>query len=547
MSFRPALPALALLSFFAACAAPPAPLFEDLGTLHRAVTTRSPDAQRYFDQGLLLTYNFNHDEAVRSFEAAAALDPDCAMAWWGIAFALGPNINMPMTDPAAAKRAYEAARTANARLDDESAVERALVAAVGVRYADPAPEDRAGLDRAFADAMAAAWASNPGDADVGTLYADALLNLSPWDQWTRDGAPKENTSDVLAALEAVLASHPEHPGANHIYIHATEASRTPEMAEAAADRLSRLAPGAGHLTHMPSHTYIRIGRYKDAEEVNRRAVLADRAYFDRVGPQGVYELYNAHNHHFRAYAALFAGRRAAALEGARQLNEDLPPPVLEAMPEMAEGFLTMVYHVQIRFGLWEDVLAEPRPTAKLTIAEAMWHYARGVAFANTGRVGQAEAEVVAFEAAVAPVPENATIGLTPAAEVFDVARHMLRGEIRFRQDRREEAFAALRRAVELEDDLPYDEPKGWMQPVRHALGALLIEDGRIAEAEDVYRADLERHPENGWSLHGLAECLQRRGAVAEADEVRRRFRTAWSAADIELEASCFCREVAADA
>ncbi|MCB9898151.1 MAG: hypothetical protein H6825_09125 [Planctomycetes bacterium] len=519
-------------------------LLGDLGTYTRPLETPSAEARAWFRQGLMLTYGFNHDEAVAAFEEARRLDPGFALAAWGVGFALGPNINMPMTDPDVASRAYAAAQDA-AKLAAVRAtpVERALCEALTLRYADPPPADRAALDLAYADAMRDVHARFPDDPDVGALFADSLLNLSPWDQWTKDGRPKEHTEECLAVLEDVLATHPDHPLANHLYIHATEAGPHPEAAEPCADRLGRLVPGQGHLVHMPSHTYVRIGRYADAVEANQRALLVDDAYFASHGWHGVYALYRAHNAHFLAYAAMFEGDPETSLAAARNLVAHIPAEVLEQMPEYAEGFFAMPWHVMVRFGMWDRILAEPFPDTPLHVAETMLRYARGVALANLDRLDEAEAERARFEESAAQVTEQQFIGLSPAPAIVDVARHMLLGELRFRQGRVDEAFDALRQAVALEDELPYDEPKGWMQPVRHALGALLLEAGRVDEAEAVYRADLAKNPENGWSLHGLAECLQRSGREKEASVARERFERAWSHATITLDRSCFCRRL----
>lgn len=532
---------LALIVLLVGCASPPPVLLDGLGSHQRPVTTASLEARQFFHQGLVLCHGFNHDEAVAAFEHAARLDDSFALAHWGVAFALGPNINSPMTDVDKASRAYAESRRAEALMERATPVEQALIGALLLRYADPAPEDRTALDQAYADALRAAWVQHSDDADVGTLLADALLNLSPWDQWDPDGTPKPNTLEILEVLEAVLAFAPDHPFANHLHIHATEASQTPERAEASADRLLLLAPGQGHLVHMPSHTYMRVGRYADAAEANRRALIADNAYFALRGPQHEYELYRAHNYHFRAYAAMFQGDREAALIAAAGLVHDLPRWAIETMPQYAEGFLAVPWHVMVRFGLWQQILDEPEPDTPLTIADALWHYARGVAFANLGRIAEAQAETALFEADAAFIGEGDFVALSEAEQVVVIARHMLAGELLYRQGKLEQSFAQFMLAVAADDALKYGEPRGWMQPVRHAYGALLLESGQAAEAEQIYRQDLERHPENGWSLHGLAEALRVQGQTAEADAVQVRFEAAWEAASIDISASCFCR------
>jgi tetratricopeptide (TPR) repeat protein len=537
-------PALTVLLGLAACAVgpDPAPLFDDLGAYRRSASTDSAAARRYFDQGLLWTYGFNHDEAVRSFREAQRLDPGFALAHWGEAFALGPNINLPMTDPAVAKQAYDASRRALARLDGCTAVERALIEALALRYADPSPERRADLDRAYADAMAEVWRRFPDDPDVGALFADARMNQRPWAYWTADGRPEPGIEAALDALRSVIAAHPRHPGAHHFMIHVTESSPDPAEGVPSAEVLASLVPGSGHLVHMPAHTFQRVGRYRDAEEANRRAVAVDRAYFDRVGSQGIYEFYRAHNHHFRAYAAMFGGRFEAALESARDLLADLPPHFLIQMAPFVDGYLPVEAHVLVRFGRWEEVLELPDFEPSFPIGRTMRRYARGIAFAATGRVAEARAEQQAFEIEARAVGADAMIGINPALPVVAIARDVLEGEILYREGRHQDAFAALDAAAAKEDGLRYDEPSPWMMPVRHAIGALALEQGQLERAERAYREDLERNPENGWALHGLVECLRRRDAGAEVAVVEARFAKAWAHADTSLEhGSCFCR------
>jgi tetratricopeptide (TPR) repeat protein len=522
----------------AGCALGPEP--SRLGAYQRAITTRSQQAQREFAAGLLYCYGFNHDEAVRRFEAALAADPECAMAQWGIAYALGPNINLPMTDPAVATRAHAAAQAAQRLAAACSPAEQALVAAMVRRYDAPPPGDRAPLDRAWADAMRMAWRAHPDDPDVGALFAESLLDLAPWDQWGADGMPRPGTEEIVATLERVLAGHPDHPLALHLYIHATEASPHPERALDAATRLPQVAPGLGHLVHMPAHTWQRTGRYADAVRANLDGAALDAEYLRQAGPQGIYHTYHAHNLHFAAYAAMFLGDSRQAMASARELVATMPPHLLATMPELFDGWWPVPLHVLIRFGRWREVLDEPEPDARFPIARAMRHYARGVAATNLGDLDAAAREQQAFTTAAAAVPATAMIGITSAAPVLAVARGLLAGELTFRRGDRAAAFAELRQAVAAEDALRYDEPSGWMMPVRHALGALLLEDGRLADAEAVYLEDLRRHPENGWSLHGLAECLRQRGDPGLA-AVEERCRAAWRGADVELIGSCFCR------
>ncbi|MHC4896404.1 MAG: tetratricopeptide repeat protein [Planctomycetota bacterium] len=530
--------AVVAVTTLGACVSQPALLFEGMGEHSRKVSTRDPRAQRYFDQGLALSYGFNHDEAVRSFAEAARIDPDCAMAWWGQAYALGPNINLPL-DEEHGEKAYAAIQRALASRNNATAVEQDLIDALATRYENPPPGDRVRLDKAYARAMGELWKKYPQDDDIGFLYADALMNLSPWDQWAKDGTPKPNTLEIVATLERVLQINVNHPGANHMYIHAIEASPNPGKAEAAADRLGRLSPGIGHMVHMPSHIYVQVGRFKDSVECNKKASQLDREYFAKVGTQGIYHTYHAHNNHFVVWSAMFLGRYEEALRGCRDLINDMPP-AFRSDPGVAE-WLVMDVHVHIRFGRWEAVLQTPCPRQDQPYAVAMWHYARGVAFANTQRIAQARAEAAAFEKVAATVPADQVVFIVPAHDVLRVAREMLAGETAFKAGQHDLAFKHLRAAVVAEDALRYSEPSPWMMPTRHALGALLLEQGQVAEAEMCYRQDLTHYPENGWSLNGLAECLERRNAVAEAAAVRKRFGTAWADATVSIKASCFCR------
>ena len=538
--------AILSLGLLGGCAGGPAFIsgtYGDYGVLRRTVTTDSADAQLHFNRGFVLMYGFNHDEAVREFEQTLAYDPGCAMAWWAIANCLAPNINLPLTDPAVAKRAYDAAQRAMALRGNATPVERALIEAMPTRFADPHPEDRAHLDQAYADAMRLVYERFPDDADVGVLFADAMLNLRPWDQWTPEGAAQPGTMELVAALEAVIERNPNHPGANHLYIHAVEASKTPERALPAANALRAAnITASGHLVHMPSHIYMRTGRYAEAAEANRLAVEADRDYFGKSGPQGIYELYKAHNHHFLMYAAMFMGDRATALQAAREGADEISEIVKKEMAPFVDCYMPMSLHAMIRFGLWDEILREPVFGEEYPIAVATRHYARGIAYANLDQPEEAAAEAELLVKASENIPEEALIVATPAGPVMRIAQLMLEGEREYRLGNHEAAFAALREAVSAEDALPYDEPRGWMQPVRHALGALLLEAGKPQAAEVVYRADLAKHPDNGWSLHGLAEALRARGDDEQAVQVADAFSKAWKGADIAIEASCFCRE-----
>ncbi len=506
----------------------------------RKVTTDSAEAQQWFNQGIQLLYGYNHDEAIRSFEQAAKLDPSCAMAWWGSAYARGLHINNPEMGEEQSRLAYEAAQKAAKALDNESPVEQALVHAVGTRYAWPAPKDRSSLDQKYAEAMEAVWHRFPHDADVGALYAESLMNLQPWDLWTATGAPKGRTLEIAAVLERTLAQHPRHPGANHFYIHAIEASPWPERGVPAAERLQNLVPGSGHLVHMPSHIFIRVGRYADAAEANARAIAADEAYFAVAPKPDFYSLYFLHNVHFLAYAAMMEGRYETALAASRKIEKTIPADFLKNYVTIADGFMPTSLHVMIRFGKWEEILAEPEPEEWRLFSRAERHFARSVAFSALGQTEQARREIELLDEVAKNLTDEWKMGNNSAQEVLAIARLMAEGELAFRQGETEQAFALLRKAVSLEEALSYDEPPGWMQPVRHALGALLLADGRAAEAEGVYRADLVRHPNNAWSLLGLQQSLEQQGKLQESQALNAQVQQAWARADVMPVASCYC-------
>jgi tetratricopeptide (TPR) repeat protein len=542
--------------------------YYDLGTHHRPVTTTSPEAQTWFDRGLVWTYAFHHEEAVACFEAAAAADPDCAMAYWGLAYALGPNYNKPWAafDPAelalTVHRTHAAVERAHARAAAATPVERALIGALRARYPRPdAVTDCSVWNEPYADALRAVHDLAPGDPDVAALYADALMNLTPWQLWDlRTGRPAEGarTLEAKTVLDRALATGAgrDHPGLVHLYVHLMEMSATPEAALTVADRLRHLVPDAGHLLHMPSHLEVLCGDYRRVLSDNTAATAADEKYLARAGAMNFYTLYRSHNHHFKIYGAMFLGRFRDALETADRLAESIPEELLRVesppMADWLEGFLAMRAHVLIRFGRWADILAEPLPADPdlYRVTTAMLRYARGVALSATGRVAEAERERELFRRAVTRVPASRTLFNNTCADLLAIASAMLDGELAYRKGDFEAAFTALRRSVELDDGLPYDEPWGWMQPTRHALGALLLEQGRVAEAEAVYRADLGlddtlpralQHPGNVWALHGLHECLVRLGKDGEARIVERQLRIAKALADVPVEASCFCR------
>lgn len=518
--------------------ASPPPLFDNLGTLHRKVTTRVPKAQQYFDQGLRLTYAFNHDEAIRAFTEAARLDPALAMAHWGVALAYGPNINMPM-EAEPAKRALEALRRARELAAQASPLERELIEALAARYSDDAARTRGALDTAYAEAMKRVNDRHPTDPDVATLYAEALMVLRPWRQWKKDGTPEPGTLDVIAALERALAKHPEHPGLNHFYIHVVEASPDPGRATAAADRLGKLVPGAGHLVHMPAHIYVRTGRYAEVGEVNRRAVEVDREYIAKHRPSGMYPMmYYPHNIHFVWMASCFEGRREEALKAVGELEQVITPGIVREVP-MLEIALPVRLYTLARFGLWDEVLAYPAPDSAFRYTNAVWHYARGLALAARGRYAEAHAEREQIARLAKSFAPDYYISYNRAADLAAVASAALEGEILLREGRAKEAIPHLAEGVRLEDALVYDEPPTWYYPVRLSLGAAQLAAGDAAAAEQTYRKDLEYNPENGWALYGLAQALRALDKSGEAAEVEARLAKAWARADVKLASSRF--------
>jgi len=515
------------------------PLFDGLGGLSRKVTTGSPEAQRYFDQGLAFMYAFNHDEAIRAFRRAGELDPKCAMVVWGVAIANGPHINNPVVPEDRAKAAWKALGEAKALAPGASPVEQSLVQALTARYADAQPEDRKPLEQAYADAMRRTWAAYPKDADVGALFAESLADLRPWDLWTPDGKPQPGTEELVTTLESVLALDPRHPLGNHLMIHAVEASPHPEKADRAADTLRDRQPALGHMVHMPSHVDVRRGRWQEAIDANAKAMEADRRYTARSPEQGFYRLYMAHNHHMLTYAAMMTGQSALALRTIREMIADIPLEFFKANP-FADGFMAMPLEVMMRFGRWDEVLAEPAFPEYVPISGALQHYARAVAYAAKDDVPAALAEQSAFLEARARVPKEAFFGNNTASDVLDVAESFMRGEILFRSGKTGEGLASLREAAAREDKLRYDEPPDWIQPVRHALGAALLQAGRFAEAEADFREDLAKLPGNGWGLYGLSRALQLQKKTAEAEAAEKQFDAVWKQADVKIKSACLC-------
>ena len=514
-------------------------LFDGMGSHQRKVTTKSALAQQYFDQGLTWTFAFNHDEAIRSFTEVARQDPDCAMAQWGIALCNGPHINNPSMDEAHSKAAWDALQRALALRDKASAVERALIDALAARYAMPIPKDRAPLDKAYAAAMKPVSDANPQDADIATLYAESLMDLRPWDLWSKTGEPRPETPQVLAALERAMKIDAQHPGACHLYIHASEASPHPEQAEAAADRLRKLVPGSGHLVHMPAHIDVRTGKWEQAATCNINAMSSDAAYFKLSPKQGFYRLYMGHNADFLAFACMMEGRQAEALRAAQGMIAGVPADFLKTSGAIVDGLMTVDLEVLKRFGKWEDILRHAGPPKGLPVSNAMWHFHRGVAQAALGHVDEAEREEAEFRKAVKAVPEGTMMMINPAAKIFEIAQHVLAGEIAYRKGATDNAIKELQLGVAREDDLRYMEPPEWVTPVRHTLGAILLEAGKVDEAEDVYRTDLKYWPRNAWSLFGVAQCLKAKNAPGAA-EAQQQFERAWARADTKITSSCLC-------
>ncbi len=520
------------------------PVFDGLGSHTRKITTESAQAQKYFNQGLGFYHGFNHGAAIRAFQEAAKLDPKCAMAHWAIALANGPHINFPLVPPAAAEVAWKELQLAQQHADKASPVERALIDALSKRYANPQPEDRKPLDEAYAAAMREVWKQYPNDQDVGAFFAEAMMDLRPWDQWAPDGQPQPGTDEILATLDAVLALNQNHPFANHLYIHAVEASRNPERADAAADRLRTLQPGLAHNVHMPSHIDIRRGRWQKAIETNEKAVGADQRYRKVTGPPtGFLPVYAAHNRHMLAYGALMTGQRQLAMKHARAMVAELPAKFVKETPEFADGFIAVPLEVLVRFGRWDEILAEPDKYPKgVHFSRALHHAARATAHAAKGDAAKARKEQAIFAERAKLVPPETPIGNNMAGSVLSLASHMLEGEILVAEGKVDEGVVELQTAVKEEDALKYDEPPAWMIPVRHSLGAVLMKAKRFAEAEQVYRDDLQRLPENGWSLFGLAKSLrEQKKSEDEVVSTNAKFQTTWAKADTKITTSCLCQ------
>ncbi|MEH1834267.1 MAG: hypothetical protein V7L29_19880 [Nostoc sp.] len=511
----------------------PYTLISGLGTIHHPVSTANPQAQEFFDQGLNLIYAFNHDEAVRSFQYAAKLDPHLAIAYWGIALALGPNINLEI-DPNRELAAYQAIQQALVLSTQASTQEQDYITALAKRYSQDPDADLYQLALYYAKAMATLVKRYPDDLDAATLYAESLMDLHPWQHWTKDGKPREDTEEIVAVLESVLKRNPNHPGANHYYIHALEASPSPERALVSAKRLQTLAPGAGHLVHMSSHIYFRVGDYLGAMQANKQAIAQDDAYINKYQVQGTYPMmYYNHNVYFLMVASSMAGRYEDALKSADKLIANVT--AIDPYIPMLEGFLGSKMLIQTRFSNWDAILKIPAPDAKLPTTTALWHFARGMAKAATGKLEDAASESRALLVAKQVIPTEATIGFSLASRILDIASKVLDAKIAKEKHNYESAIKLLEKAVVAEDALDYLEPPDWYFPTRESLGSVLLAKGDYGEAEKVFRADLKKYPHNGRSLFGLQATLQAQGKNQVAQVVKAELETAWKSDNKQLD------------
>ncbi len=542
-----------------------APTYFDLGSYSWPVSTQSEIAQRWFDRGLAWTYGYNHEEAIACFENALSVDPSCAMAHWGIAYAVGPNYNRwwftytPDEKREVIHRVTVAIAAAEELIDKVSPIEAALISALKTRYPkDPEIEDFGPFHDSYADAMRGVRHAYPNHIDICALYAEALMNRTPWKLWdlrTGQVAEGADTAELVEEMDRAFAELDgawTHAGLLHLYIHLMEMSPHPERALRHGDALGGMIPDSGHLWHMPTHIDVLCGNYQMVVERNARAVEADRRFLELRGGNNFYSFYRVHNYHFKVYGAMFQGQKSVALSSADALVATLPESIVIDQGDYLECYISVKQHAQIRFGLWEEILASPLPENRevYPYTLAILRYARTVALANLHCLDEAAAEVAFFRDAVAAVPESRRVINNAAQDVLNIAEQMMLGELEYHKGNHAEAFEHLREAVRLDDTLEYDEPWGWMQPARHALGALLMEQEHFEEAEAVYRADLGldatlgracQHPGNVWSLRGLADCLARRGETKEALHIRRAFDLAAARAELPVTVSCFCR------
>ena len=544
----------------------------DLGPYSRKITTASGEAQLWFDRGLNWLFGFNHGEAVKCFKKALEHDAECAMAHWGISYASGPNYNLPwhLYDPhgkqMALEASYDAMQAALQHAEKASPVEQALIHALPARYPQrEAIEDMAPWDKAFTNEIRKVFEKYPDDLEVRAVFAESIMNETPWKMWDlASGKPAEDagTEEAMRVLEGAFDTIPaswDHPGLLHLYVHLMEMSPFPQRALRAGDRLREIMPDSGHLKHMPTHLDVLCGFYHDVLVYNQKALIPDRRFLAYSDDPGIYLIYVIHNFHFAIYGAMFLGQYTPAIQAAEELIATVPEAALRIesppMADFLEAYLTMKQHVLIRFGKWREIIAQDLPKDQELYCSnvAMMHYAKTVAHSTLGNIDDAEREKALFLAAKTRVPESRRVHNNTVVDLLGVAEEMLKGELEYRKGNYDVAFAHLRKSVELDDSLPYDEPWGWMQPTRHALGALLLEQGHVEEAEAVYRSDLGldgklsracQHPDNLWSLHGLHECLTRRGETVEAALIKQRLDLAAARAEIPVKASCFCRQAA---
>ncbi|QDU59059.1 tetratricopeptide repeat protein [Aeoliella mucimassa] len=539
--------ALAVCLSSVAVAELPAPLVDNyynIGKIHQQVSTDNREAQLWFDRGLAMCYGFNHEEAIRCFDKAVALDPQLAIAYAMKAYAMGPNFNNMEITRDTMLAADSVSKTSLEHLEQASPLERMVIEAIDKRSGESVPEDfdqRGPFNQAYADAMAKAYAEHGDSPFVAELYAESLMNLQPWKHWSVDGKPGEQTPTIVEVIERGLAAQPNHAGLCHMYVHVMEASPTPGKALPAANRLRTAVPGSGHLVHMPTHIDVLVGDYASVVKSNSEAIEVDKVFLDREGPLNFFSLYRLHNYHFLVYGAMFDGQSQQALAAARAINQQVPEEMLKEQVDFLDAFMPTTFHVMVRFGRWDDILNEPTPPEYLPMSRAVRLYARTLAYAATERVEQAEAEQQKFLEAVKLVPESSLLFQNTSLDILGIAEAMVAGEIAYRKGEYDQAFAHLREAVRRDDALNYDEPWGWMQPARHALGALLLEQGHYAESEAVYREDLARHPKNPWALHGLVESLVKQGKEREAAQYVDDLEASCQRADVTINRSCYCR------
>jgi len=534
---------ISFLLFLIGCSKNPdkrAPLFKDLGTFNYPITTNSELAQKYFNQGVVFSYGFNHQEAFRSFQEVARLDTNAAMAYWGMALVLGPNINLPM-DNSTVKTAYDAIQKAISLIDNESQKEKDWIMALLKRYAKEPPKDRSPLDSAYADAMRKLSAKYPDDIDIKTMFAESLMDQHPWDFWLKDGTPKPWTPEIISTLESTLQQKPDHIGANHLYIHATEASQNPQRALVCADRLKNLVPGAGHLVHMPAHIYIRTGRYHEGSLANERAVKSDEEYLAQCHQEGFYPLgYYPHNYHFLWATATMEGDSKTAINAALKVSSKPPDSLLEVCDFMTlQHFVIIPLYAYVTFGKWDEILKYPEPPKTRPYVNGIWHYARGMAFMAKNNFTEAEKELAMLD--ILKKNENVEkfiiAGINSAGTLLKIGYEVLAGEIEAKKNNNSLALKHLNKAVEIENTLRYDEPPTWFSPAKLNLGAVLIQAGKYTEAEKIYLQHLKEYPENGWALYGLYQALVKEKKNTEAADIQKRFTQAWKYADVQLTSS----------